>query len=215
MCIRDRFRITDRLFTRIGTDDSVETNSSSFTVEMKEISFILQNVTAGSLTIIDELGRATSTTDGISLAWAISEKLLSGRGFSLLATHFPILYRLEELYPNTKNYHMVVRKDPNSNSKSYTSTFTLASGPVLEISYGIDIASAVGFPKSIISCAMEFHKTLSYNPHGNTDRSSTPTNNLQKTYELAQRLLSLKNCSLTHTGIKSFLEQLKSKYLIP
>ena len=95
-------RICDQLFTRIGTSDSIETNSSSFTVEMEETAQILNKVTNKSLVILDELGRATSTTDGSGIAWAVSEFLISMGAYTLFATHFSIMTELSAMYPNCR-----------------------------------------------------------------------------------------------------------------
>ena len=96
------FNPREQLFTRMGFADSIETNSSNFMVEMQEMSHILERVTKKSLVIVDELGRATSTMDGESIAWAVSEKLLNIGAFSLIATHFNDLPYLTQLYPNAK-----------------------------------------------------------------------------------------------------------------
>ena len=96
------FNPREQLFTRMGFSDSIETNSSSFMVEMQEMSHILERVTKKSLVIVDELGRATSTMDGESIAWAVSERLLNIGALSLIATHFNDLPYLTHLYPNAK-----------------------------------------------------------------------------------------------------------------
>ena len=92
------FRIADGIFSRIGTGDSIECNASTFTLEMKEIAYILGSVGSRSLVIMDELGRGTSTAEGASLCWAISEELMKGSAFCFLATHFMLMTRLEALY---------------------------------------------------------------------------------------------------------------------
>ena len=96
------FSPRDRIFSRMGFADSVETNSSSFVVEMQEMTYILDHVTERRLVSVDELGRATSTIDGESIAWAVSEKLLELGCYSLIATHFSDLPYLASLYPGIK-----------------------------------------------------------------------------------------------------------------
>ena len=95
-------RICDSLFSRIGTADSIETNSSSFMVEMQEMAHILDHATPSSLVIIDELGRATSTADGVGIAWAVSEYLISLGAYTLFTTHFGGMEGLTVLYPNCR-----------------------------------------------------------------------------------------------------------------
>lgn len=92
------FRIADGIFSRIGTGDSIECNASTFTMEMKEMAYILSSLGRRSLVIMDELGRGTSTEEGASLCWAISEELIKSSAFCFLATHFMLLTRLEALY---------------------------------------------------------------------------------------------------------------------
>ncbi|KAJ7520528.1 hypothetical protein O6H91_19G009400 [Diphasiastrum complanatum] len=96
------FRVVDRLFTRIGTRDSVGSNSSTFMTEMRETAFFTQNLTARSFIFIDELGRATSSSDGLAIAWSCSEYLLSLRAYVIFATHMQRLVELSSIYPNVK-----------------------------------------------------------------------------------------------------------------
>ena len=98
------FRIFDKLFSRIGNNDEIETNSSTFMVEMRETSYILNNLSDNSLVIIDELGRGTSVEEGVSICFAICEHLLKTNAFTLMATHFIELTKLENFYLNVSKY---------------------------------------------------------------------------------------------------------------
>eukprot|EP00798_Chlamydomonas_sp_ICE-L_P008491 gene8491-4852_t len=115
------------LFTRMGTGDRIDTNSSSFMVEMQEVAHILERSTSRSLVLIDELGRATSTSDGVAIAWAVCEKLLSVGAFTLFATHFRQLSELGSLYPAACQWQGE--------------------------HYGLALARSVGFPEHILSVA--------------------------------------------------------------
>ncbi len=95
-----------QLFSRIGTEDDMEANASTFTVEMKEIAFILENASADSLVIIDELGRGTSNTDGAAIAWAIVEQLVKKEAYVMFATHFHELTGMETVYEQIHNSHI-------------------------------------------------------------------------------------------------------------
>ncbi len=95
-----------KLFSRIGTEDDLEANASTFAVEMKEAAFILDNVTPDSLVVIDELGRGTSNTDGAALAWAISEQLVEKQPYVLFATHFHELTEMPKVYEDVHNSHL-------------------------------------------------------------------------------------------------------------
>jgi len=98
------FRICDKLFSRIGSNDDIETNCSTFMIEMKEISYILRNLTENCLIIIDELGRGTSIEEGVGLCFAICEQLIQSKAFTFFATHFLELTKLENYYFNVSKY---------------------------------------------------------------------------------------------------------------
>ncbi|KAE9596763.1 putative flavonoid 3',5'-hydroxylase [Lupinus albus] len=101
-------RVVDRLFTRMGAVDNLESNSSTFMTEMKETAFIMQNVTERSLIVMDELGRATSSSDGFAMAWSCCEHLLSLKAYTIFATHMENLSQLAPIYPNVKILHFHV-----------------------------------------------------------------------------------------------------------
>ena len=104
-----RFRIPDRIFSRVSNRDCIESNSSTFMVEMQETSFILSNLGPTSLIIIDELGRGTSVEEGSSICWAICEKLLQSSCFVFLATHFLQMTCLADLHPCVSNHHFIAK----------------------------------------------------------------------------------------------------------
>lgn len=95
-----------RIFTRIGTEDDIEASASTFTVEMREVAFILENVDEESLVIIDELGRGTSNLDGAAIAWAISEELVRKHAYVLFATHFHEITEISQVYEQIHNSHL-------------------------------------------------------------------------------------------------------------
>ena len=97
-----QFRICDAIFSRVGTADNLEYNASTFMLEMRETSYILNNLGSKSMVIIDELGRGTSVDEGAAICWAICEELLKTTAFTFMATHFSLLPKLDKLYPNVK-----------------------------------------------------------------------------------------------------------------
>jgi DNA mismatch repair protein MutS len=143
--------LLDRIFTRIGASDNLARGRSTFLVEMSEVAAILNTATPASLVLLDEVGRGTSTFDGLSIAWAVVESLHAGaRPRTLFATHYHELTELEQLLPGVKNVHVTVeeagseivflrRIEPGSADKSY----------------GIEVARLAGLPNTVISRARE------------------------------------------------------------
>ncbi len=140
--------ITDRIFTRVGALDNLSRGQSTFMVEMEETANIVNNATHNSLVILDEIGRGTSTFDGLSIAWAVAEYLhdLDGRGVkTLFATHYHELTRLEKLKPRVKNYNIAV-KEFNDNIIFLRRMLKGATNK----SYGIQVARLAGVPDDVV-----------------------------------------------------------------
>ncbi len=143
--------ITDRIFTRVGALDNLASGQSTFMVEMEETANIVNNATQNSLVILDEIGRGTSTYDGMSIAWAVAEYLhdLNGRGVkTLFATHYHELTRLEATKSRIKNFNIAV-KEFNDNIVFLR---RLVEGGTNK-SYGIQVARLAGVPDQIIDLA--------------------------------------------------------------
>ncbi len=143
--------LTDMIFTRVGALDNLSSGQSTFMVEMEETANIVNNATRNSLVILDEIGRGTSTYDGMSIAWAVAEYLhdLKGKGVkTLFATHYHELIQLEEIKPRVKNYHIAV-KEFNDNIVFLR---RLVKGGTNK-SYGIQVARLAGIPDPIIASA--------------------------------------------------------------
>ena len=118
------------LIYAFSTGDSIECNASTFTLEMKETSYILNNISSNSLVILDELGRGTSTSEGAAICWAICEALAKrhSSAFTFLATHFALLPKLEQLNANVKNYHFLSGQEEGDNPSSVRQTHKLVPG---------------------------------------------------------------------------------------
>lgn len=157
----------DRVFTRIGANDSLSEGLSTFMVEMKEAAEIVKGLTKNSLVILDELGRGTSTFDGLSLAQALLEYLLAQKGgYFLFATHYHELTKLERLYPQVHNAHMAVAEKGDDLRFLYS----LKSGPALK-SYGIYVAQLAGLPTTMTKRAAEVLKGLEQSETGSRQMS--------------------------------------------
>jgi DNA mismatch repair protein MutS len=141
----------DRLFARIGASDELHSGQSTFMVEMTETANMLNNATDRSLVILDEIGRGTSTLDGLSLAWAIAEHIASElRCRTLFATHYHELTELEQLLPGVQNVHVAVQEAGNE----IIFLRRVAPGSA-DKSYGIEVARLAGLPHAVIARARE------------------------------------------------------------
>lgn len=139
----------DQIFTRIGAADDLASGRSTFMVEMNEAANILNNATKHSLVLMDEIGRGTSTFDGLSLAWACAEKLVRDIGaYTLFATHYFELTQLPELYDNAKNVHL----DAIEHGDKIVFLHQLKMGAANQ-SYGLQVAQLAGVPNDVIDAA--------------------------------------------------------------
>lgn len=148
--------IVDRIFTRIGASDNLSKGESTFMVEMKEVANILKNATDKSLIILDEVGRGTSTFDGMSIAWAIVEYISENIGAkTVFATHYHELSKIEETYKNVSNLNIKVKKD----GEEIIFLRKIVEGWT-DNSYGIDVAKLAGIDDKVTSRAEEILKSL-------------------------------------------------------
>ena len=139
----------DRVFTRVGASDDISTGQSTFMVEMKEVAYILENATSKSLIILDEIGRGTSTFDGLSIAQAVVEHICKHiHAKTLFATHYHELIPLEEVYPRLKNYTVAVKEK----GKDIAFLRRIIRGGA-DRSYGIHVAKLAGLPAQVLKRA--------------------------------------------------------------
>ncbi|NXF94883.1 MSH4 protein, partial [Eubucco bourcierii] len=208
------FRIAEQIFTRIGMDDDIETNASTFMKEMKEITYIIQNANDKSLIIIDELGRGTSAEEGIGICYAVCEYLLNLKAFTLFATHFLELCHIDALYPNVENYHFEVQHVRSSagNKEKIAYTYTLSKGYTEEKNYGLKAAEVSSLPSSIILDAKEITNHVAKQILHR--QKSTPEMTKQRAmYHLAVRLVqTARNSRLDPDSLRIYLRGLKKKY---
>ena len=143
--------VVDRIFTRVGASDDIASGQSTFMLEMNEVSNILQNATSSSLIILDEIGRGTSTYDGLSIAWAVAEYINNKRKIgakTMFATHYHEMTELEEKLDGIKNYRIAV----NKRGDEITFLRRIVRGGADE-SYGIEVAALAGVPNDVIKRA--------------------------------------------------------------
>ncbi len=150
--------VVDKIFTRIGAHDDIAKGQSTFMVEMTEAADILNNLTDRSLVILDEVGRGTSTYDGLSLAWALAEHLQSTRARTLFATHFHELTALAEEHSGVKNYNVAVKEWKDE----VVFLHKIVPGST-DDSYGIYVAKLAGIPASVITRSKKILTQLELN----------------------------------------------------
>ncbi|MDD6743503.1 MAG: DNA mismatch repair protein MutS [Roseburia porci] len=173
--------IVDRIFTRVGASDDLASGQSTFMVEMNEVANILRNATSNSLLILDEIGRGTSTFDGLSIAWAVVEhisnpKLLGAK--TLFATHYHELTELEGKLSNVHNYCIAVKEKGDD----IVFLRKIVKGGA-DKSYGIQVAKLAGVPDSVIERAKEIVEELSANDITTIVRNITVDNAPKKKKE--------------------------------
>lgn len=178
-----RIGIVDKIFTRVGASDNISAGESTFMVEMTEASNILNNLSAHSLVLFDELGRGTSTYDGMSIAWAIVEHIhesSKGRARTLFATHYHELNEMEKSFPRIKNYNVSVKE---IDGKVIFLRKLMPGGS--EHSFGIHVAKLAGMPKSIVKRSEQILAKLEAS--GNRgEMKSAPTTEIADTREGVQ-----------------------------
>lgn len=143
--------VVDKIFTRVGASDDISAGQSTFMVEMSEVANILKNATKNSLIILDEIGRGTSTYDGLAIAWSVVEYIVSKKNIgakTLFATHYHELTELEEKLEGVKNYNIAVKK----RGDDITFLRKIIPGGADE-SYGVEVAALAGVPNAVISRA--------------------------------------------------------------
>mgnify|MGYP003309519385 CR=1 FL=1 len=156
-----KISVVDKIFTRVGASDDLTAGQSTFMVEMSEVSDILKNATPESLVILDEVGRGTSTFDGVSIARAVAEHICTNKKLScktLFATHYHELIGLENELEGVKNYSIAV----NKHGGTIRFLRKIVRGGVDE-SYGVDVAKLAGLPSKVVNRARELLEEMERN----------------------------------------------------
>jgi DNA mismatch repair protein MutS len=178
---RARIGITDRVFTRVGASDNLVRGQSTFMVEMSETSAILHTATARSLVLLDEIGRGTSTWDGVSIAWAVSEHLHeSVRCKTVFATHYHELTQLADEFTSVRNYNVEVRES----GERILFLHRLQPGGA-DRSYGIEVGRLAGLPKPVIARARVLLELLEREQLATSLRGKADTSATERAGQLA------------------------------
>lgn len=196
----------DRIFTRIGASDDLASGRSTFMVEMTETANILHNATANSLVLMDEIGRGTSTYDGLSLAWACAEHLaLKVKSLTLFATHYFELTSLADELAGCKNVHL----DAVEHGKTLVFLHKVKAGTVNK-SYGLHVATLAGVPAEVVAKAKEKLHKLEQQPQTTAFSPQNPPSATSKSHPLEQALNNIQPDDLSPKQALELLYQLKN-----
>jgi len=196
--------LVDKIFTRVGASDNISMGESTFMVEMNETASILNNISDRSLVLLDEIGRGTSTYDGISIAWAIADFLHEHptKPKTLFATHYHELNEMQELFSRIQNYNVSVKELAD------TVLFIrkLVKGGSAH-SFGIHVAKMAGMPQTVVLKAEKIMKRLEKN------HTQNPTNETLKTQDVQLSFVALNDPLIDE--LKTDLEQIDINTLTP
>ncbi len=201
--------LTDKIFTRVGASDNLSGGESTFMVEMNETASIINNLTRRSLILLDEIGRGTSTYDGISIAWSIAEYLHNSphQPKTLFATHYHELNELENKFTGIRNFHVTNKEVGNK----IIFLRKLAPGGSTH-SFGIHVARMAGMPPALINRANEILKQLEESREGG---QAAPDNNIKNITAPKMQLSIFDSHSVTFDEIRKLLEETDINRLTP
>eukprot|EP01126_Amoeba_proteus_P034112 TRINITY_DN3383_c0_g1_i1.p1 TRINITY_DN3383_c0_g1~~TRINITY_DN3383_c0_g1_i1.p1 ORF type:complete len:337 (+),score=73.06 TRINITY_DN3383_c0_g1_i1:145-1011(+) len=207
-------RIMDQIFTRIGTADSIEANASSFMQEMRDIAYIIKSATKRSFIAIDELGRSTSNVAAIPICYSIGEYLMNLGAYTVFATHYTDLAQdLSEMYASVRTHRFLVEKNESAELGKGPLRFLYQLEDGFESTvpnYGIEMAMMVNLPPSLITLARELKDKIVKEEEKRKQRRQSK---LRNSYYLCERLIMLKNSTLSEESLRHYIKDLQEKYL--
>lgn len=207
------FPIIRQLFARISMDDNIEANVSSFAAEMRETAFIMHNINRDSMVIIDELGRGTSTRDGLAIALAIAEALVESRALIWFATHFRDLSRIMAERNGVINLHLAVDM---SGQDRMEMLYRIAEGTVQEKHYGLKLARVVPLPPDVLPHAERVALTLERQVQQKQKRSLgvVLARRRKLLLNLKEHLLQARDGAMDDENMKAWLKDLQNEFVI-
>ncbi|EQB51603.1 hypothetical protein CGLO_08838 [Colletotrichum gloeosporioides Cg-14] len=213
---RATFPIVHSIFARVSTDDSIEANLSSFSKEMREMAFILNNVDDKSMVIIDELGRATSARDGLAIAIAMAEALIQSRAKVWFTTHFAQLAEVLNDRPGVLNLHLASHLSNTSRGDPrLTMTYKVESGKVDEIPYGILLAKAMDFPERFLDVAEQVSQSIREDrlKKQQTSEARRLVSERKLVLSLHEQLKQARNSQMDDAALASYLKRLQVEFV--
>ncbi|BCR84481.1 MutS family protein MSH4 [Aspergillus chevalieri] len=208
------FPIVHQLFARVSTADDLEANVSTFAVEMREMAFILHNIERRSMVIVDELGRGTSTTDGLAIAIAIAEALVESKSLVWFVTHFRDLAVVMAERSGVVNLHLAA--EISSDASKMTMLYKIAEGPVTNQFYGLTLAKLVDLPPDVLDVAQDVSEKLheiAARRHGNSG-AVTIARKRNLILSLREQLYQARNGALEGEALRKWLKKLQDDFLL-
>ncbi|KAI4126757.1 MAG: hypothetical protein LQ347_004842 [Umbilicaria vellea] len=209
------FPVRHQLFARVSMDDSIEANVSTFAAEMRETAFILRNVDKRSLVIVDELGRGTSTRDGLAIALAVAEALVESRALVWFATHFRDLAHIMAERNGVVNLHLAVDMG-GAEEDRITMLYRISNGCVKEEHYGLALASVVDLPPNILHIAREVSKKIARGLERRKKGSKTIAlaRRRKLVLSLKEQLVQAQDGNMRTKVLNSWLKKLQDEFVI-
>jgi DNA mismatch repair protein MSH4 len=208
------FPIFHQLFARVATSDDLDANVSTFAAEMREMAFILRNIQPRSMVIIDELGRGTSTTDGLAIAVALAESLISSKALVWFVTHFHDLAQILAERSGVINLHLAADIAPDA--AKMIMQYRIAEGPVPDRRYGLALAKLADFPPAVLNKARSVSEAM--------NRLAKRRNSSSHAVAIAQKrklLLSLReqlflarDGTMDNAGLRALLIKLQDEFVL-
>lgn len=209
------FPIVHQLFARVSTSDDLEANVSTFAVEMREMAFILRNIEPRSMVIIDELGRGTSTTDGLAIAIAIAEALVESLSLVWFVTHFHDLAVIMAERSGVVNLHLAAEISADASSKM-TMLYKVAEGPVTNRFYGLALAKLVDLPPNVLDVAQKVSEKLNQlvqRRHSKT-KALIIARKRNLILSLREQLLQARDGSMSGPALTRWLKRLQDEFAL-
>lgn len=206
------FPIVHQLFARAASVDEMDGSVSTFASEMREMSFILRNIDPRSLVIVDELGRGTSTTDGLAIAIAITEALVDSHALVWFATHFRDLARIMAERNGVVNLHLAVQLSPESDRM--TMLYKVQEGHAQEKHYGLALARVLPFPPNLLEVAQNVSAFLDDNAkrHAAGSKALSTVRKRKLVLHLREQLLQAYNGNIEGEELRTWLERLQEEF---
>ncbi|KAF7114508.1 hypothetical protein CNMCM5793_008812 [Aspergillus hiratsukae] len=208
------FPVIHQLFARVSTSDDLEANVSSFAVEMREMAFILRNIEPRSMVIVDELGRGTSTTDGLAIAIAIAEALIESRALVWFVTHFRDLALILAGRSGVVSLHLAAEISPDISRM--VMLYKIAEGPDTTQFYGLAIAKLVDLPPGVLESAQAVSEKLNEIAQRRHSRSKALVLSRKRNLllSLREQLLQARNGTLEGNALREWLKKLQDNFVL-